>query len=46
VSLGSVDIGRFDDKAGADILLWHGNYLDIASGGSGPAVRQSRQDMR
>ena len=39
-------IGRFDGNASADILLWHDAYLDIVPGGSGAAVRQSRQDMR
>lgn len=39
-------VGRFGGPAGADVLLWHGNYLDIVAAGTGPAQRQSRQDMR
>jgi VCBS repeat protein len=39
-------IGRFDGNVGEDVLLWHDNYLDIASGGSGASRHQSRQDMR
>jgi hypothetical protein len=39
-------IGRFDDVPGADLLFWHGNTLNIASGGSGVSIPQSRQDMR
>ena len=39
-------IGRFDGNRSADMLRWHGNFLDIAAGGSGAAQRQSRQDMR
>src|SRR5262249_23495392 len=41
-----VAVGRFDGKAGADLLLWHDDYLDIVPGGSGASARQSRQDMR
>jgi hypothetical protein len=39
-------IGRFDGNTAIDVLLWHDYYLDIASGGSGPSHRQSRQEMR
>jgi hypothetical protein len=39
-------IGRFDGNVGADVLLWHGDYLDISSGGAGVPQRQSLQDMR
>ena len=39
-------IGRFDGNASADVLLWHDNYLDIASGGSAEPHRHSLQDMR
>ena len=39
-------IGRFSGNVGVDVLLWHDNYLDIASAGAGASVRQSRQDMR
>jgi hypothetical protein len=47
VALGSaVGIGRFDDANGADVLLWNGNILDIASAGRTSSVRHSRQDMR
>jgi hypothetical protein len=38
-------IGRFDGNAGADALLWRGNYLDIAPGGSGEPRRQSNPDV-
>jgi len=41
-----VAIGRFDDKPGADILMWKDNFWQLLSKGSGPAIRQSRQDMR
>ena len=47
VSLDSVAaVGCFDTERGADILLWHDNYLDIASGGYGASRRHSNQDMR
>jgi len=39
-------IGRFDGKRAADVLLWHNDYLDIATGGAGAPQRHSRQDMR
>jgi hypothetical protein len=39
-------IGRFDGNASADVLLWHDNYLDIASRGSVEPHRHSLQDMR
>jgi hypothetical protein len=38
--------GRFDNHPGEDMLLWHDNYLDIGSSGTGATRRQSRQDMR
>jgi hypothetical protein len=41
----AVAIGRFDDVPGADLLFWQGNTLNIASGGSGASIPQSRQDM-
>jgi hypothetical protein len=39
-------IGRFNSNVGEDVLLWHGNYLDISSGGAEASRRHSRQDMR
>jgi len=42
-------IGRFAGNRNADILLWGtdgNNNLCIVPGGTGPAQRQSRQDMR
>lgn len=39
-------MGRFDGNASADLLLWHGNYLDISARGAGTPVRYSREDMR
>jgi FG-GAP-like repeat len=39
-------IGRFNSGEGADVLLWHDNYLDIAPSGAGNSSRYSRQDMR
>jgi hypothetical protein len=39
-------VGRFDNSSGADALLWHDNYLDIAARGSGASVHLSREDMR
>lgn len=39
-------IGRFDARKGADVLLWHDNYLDIAPRGAGNLNRHSREDMR
>ena len=42
-------VGRFAGNAGADILLWGSTFANnfcIVPGGTGPAVRQSRQDMR
>jgi hypothetical protein len=41
-----VAIGRFDDTAGADILIWQDNFWAALSMESATAVRQSRQDMR
>lgn len=41
----SVAVGNFDDTPGADVLMWHDNFLDITSG-SGAPRKQSRQDMR
>lgn len=44
-----VGVGRFDGNPGADVLLWGNdgnNNLCIAPGGTSPAIRQSRQDMR
>lgn len=47
VSLSSVvGIGNFDGNPGADILLWNGSNVWIASGGFGVPQRLSRQDMR
>jgi len=42
----SAAIGRFAGNRGVDVLLWHDDYLDIATGGSGTPKRQSNQDMR
>jgi VCBS repeat protein len=39
-------VGRFDDHPGADILVWHENFLEALSSGTGAPQRQSRQDMR
>lgn len=39
-------IGSFESNANADILLWHNLYLDLVAGGTGLAVRHSREDMR
>jgi len=39
-------IGRFDDNAGADLLLWNGDVLEIDPGASGASHSHSRQDMR
>jgi hypothetical protein len=39
-------IGRFDDQAGADILVWQGNVLYALSAGTGNPSRPSRQTMR
>ena len=39
-------IGRFDDNASADVLLWRDNYMEILGGGVGPSRRHSRQDLR
>jgi FG-GAP-like repeat len=44
-----VGIGRFSGTHSSDILLWganFGNNFCIVAGGTGAAVRQSRQDMR
>ena len=38
--------GRFDDIAGADVIVWHALALNIISSGTGPEVRFSRQEMR
>jgi hypothetical protein len=40
-----VATGRFDGNAGADVLTWHDNYLDIAPRG-GASVRHSVTDLR
>ena len=47
-SLGQMapSIGRFDGNASADVLLWHDDYLDISTAGTGAPTRHSRQDMR
>ena len=42
----AVAVGRFDNAPGADVLLWHDDYLDLSASGSATPVRQSRQDMR
>jgi hypothetical protein len=45
----SIAIGRFDDKAGADVLVWQGNIEKIFALTSffvGSPQRQSRQAMR
>jgi hypothetical protein len=40
-------IGRFDGRAGADLLLWNDDdALDIDTGGLGTSRSHSRQDMR
>ena len=39
-------VGSFDESAGADVLLWSDNFLEIVSNGFGNAHRQSNQDMR
>ena len=39
-------VGRFDGNASADVLLWHSDYLDIATRGAGNSNRHSREDMR
>jgi hypothetical protein len=39
-------VGSFDDNAGADVLLWSDNFLEIVANGFGNARRQSNQDMR
>lgn len=39
-------IGRFNAGAGADVLLWHDNYLEISAQAVGVPARQSREDMR
>jgi hypothetical protein len=39
-------IGRFDGNAGADLLLWNDNSLEIDPGGAGTSRPHSRQDMR
>ena len=38
--------GRFDDIAGADVIVWHALALNIISSATGPEVRFSRQEMR
>jgi len=42
----SAAVGSFDDTAGADVLLWSDNFLEIVSNGVGSAHRHSNQDMR
>jgi hypothetical protein len=39
-------IGRFHGNAGADALLWRGNFLEIAPGGAGAILRHSSTDLR
>jgi len=39
-------IKSFDGNPGADILLWNGNELWIASGGTGAPYQFSLQDMK
>jgi hypothetical protein len=41
-----VAIGRFDDRPGADLLVWQGNSWALTSYYVGSPRRQSRQDMR
>jgi len=43
---GVAAIGRFDQSAGADILLWADNHLEISSQGTRTLTRHSREDMR
>jgi hypothetical protein len=42
----SIALGRFDDKAGADVLVWQENIWALTSFFVGFPQRQSRQDMR
>ena len=39
-------VGRFDDLAGADVLIWDNTSLAICSSASGTPHLHSRQDMR
>jgi hypothetical protein len=41
-----IAVGRFDDRAGADLLQWQGNDWALTSYFVGSLQRQSRQDMR
>jgi hypothetical protein len=42
----AVGVGRFDSTAGAEVLQWSDDHLDLSRSGSATPVRQSRQDMR
>jgi hypothetical protein len=43
---GAIALGRFDDRAGADALVWQGSLWALTSYYVGSPQRQSRQDMR
>jgi hypothetical protein len=43
---GAIALGRFDDRAGTDALVWKGNLWALTSYFIGSPQRQSRQDMR
>ncbi|CAN5925186.1 hypothetical protein BH11MYX4_BH11MYX4_26250 [soil metagenome] len=45
-SLADRPIGRFDGDAKADVLLWNGRQLSLASGARDPLIAYSRQDVR
>jgi hypothetical protein len=44
--LSVASIGDFNGSHTVDMLIWHENYLDISSGGTGAPQRWSQYDMR
>ena len=41
-----LEAAPFDQSAGADVLLWADNHLEISSQGMRSLTRHSREDMR
>jgi hypothetical protein len=44
--IAALPVGRFDGDARADVLVWSGRHLAIASGAREPVTTLSRQQMR
>ena len=45
-SLVGQPIGRFDNTATSDVILWNGRQFDYAASAKGPPQKLSRQDMQ